>query len=332
MPERSMLPTVAQFGLETTPGTGVAANKRFDTFAVMLNPKGSSRKYRGQGAPVTTAGLQQLVKEWSEAKLTGWPSYTGDVYLLSSLFGPATITTAGIAAKKWVFQPAILGVEDVPKTYTIELGSTVRAAKAAFGVLTDYSLKWTRDDLTLDGAFLAQKFTDGVTLTATPTLIAATAPAPGDLNLYIDTTSAGLGGTQYTRHYELGIDVSGKYQPIWPSGRANASFPAIVQVQPKATFTLKLQADAQGMALLTGWRANQVYYLRAEFQGALIPGESVVNYLYQWDIACMASQPKELKDEQGTYAIEWEFEMVYDSTWAPGKYCTVTLQNQLAAL
>jgi hypothetical protein len=332
MPERSSVTQQTQFGLETVSGTGVAANKRFDTFAVILSPKGASRKYRGQGAPVTTAGLVQLIKEWSEAALTGWPSYTGDVYLISSLFGAATITTIGTAGKKWVWAPAGLGSEDTPKTYTVENGSSVRAAKATYGVVTDYGWKWKRDDLTLDGALLLQKYTDGITLTSTPTTVAATPVAPGHLNVYIDTSSGGLGGTQYTRVYSAELAVQGKYQPLWPSGRSNASWPAVVQVEPKATAKIAMQADSNGMGLLTGWRANQVYYVRFEYMGDLLPGEGAQNYLYQWDIACMAEKPNELKDDGGTYAIEWDFQMVYDAAWGTGKYCAVELHNMLASL
>jgi hypothetical protein len=52
--------------------------------------------------------------------------------------------------------------------------------------------------------------------------------------------------------------------------------------------------------------------------------------IFQHDMAIKLSKPNKFSDKDGTYAIEWEFTIVEDTTW--GKAQTITVTNLLTAL
>lgn len=327
MPTRTAIATRTQWGKETTPGTGVAANLLFDTFAVIFDPQAENRKYRPQGLKQET--INDLNREWSEASLAGIPSYTGEVYLWSQLLGAAGISTVGTAAKKWVFTEDGQ-TETSPITFTLEQGSGSRAGKFPYGCLTDYGVKWSRKEVTTDGKLIGQKFTDGVTLTSSPTRVAATPVSAGDFQIYIDTTSGGLGTTQYQNVFSVDFGVSGKFQPKWRANRADTSWSELYEVPATWALSIGAEADANGMNPLAWMRAGQTVWVRLEWQGALVPGEASTNYLYQIDTAYRVGKPNKFSNMDEIWGIGWNLEGVRDNTW--GKTSVVTIQNALAAL
>jgi hypothetical protein len=330
MPDVTTISQVAQWGKEATPGTGVAATVAFDTFAVMDGIESDARELRPQGYKAPS--LSQLTREWTGFDVSGWPSYTADVYLLSQLLGAATIGSVGNASKEWLFTDD--GVtETSPVTFTMERGSAVRAAKWNYGCLTDYGLKWKRSDVTIGGKGVGQKFQDAITLTSSGSIarVASTPVGPGDLNVYIDPASGSLGSTQYTQVFDVDFGLSGKFKPKWPANRANTSWEKLVEVPAKWALKLKAMADTQGVGNPLGWlRAGTTVFVRLEFMGALIPGESSFNYLYQIDLACQVGQPEKYEDIDGVWALGWDLIGIRDATW--GFISKVKLRNKLAAL
>src|SRR5687768_754043 len=124
--ERQWINQVCQIGVESTAGTAVAANKRLSALSLLPNVKANVQRFRPQGYKYPT--VTALGKEWTEAPLTGVPTYTEIVYPLSSVLGTAVITTpgGGTTSRLWTFNPSTT-TDDAPKTFTIEMGSAVRA-------------------------------------------------------------------------------------------------------------------------------------------------------------------------------------------------------------
>jgi hypothetical protein len=329
MADVTTISQVAQWGKEATPGTGVAATVAFDTFAIMDGIEADTREYRPQGYKAPS--VVQEVKEWTGFDLSGWPSYTAEAYLLSQIMGAAAISNVGVGAHEWDFTDD--GVtETAPITFTMERGSAVRAGKWAYGCLTDYGWKWKRDDITSSGKGVGQRFQDAITLTSSGaiTRVVGSPVAPGDLNVYIDVASGSLGGTQYLNVFDVEFDVAGKFAPKWPANRANTSWEKLVEVPAKWGFKLKAMADAQGFNPLAWMRAGTTVFVRMEYLGGIIPGESVQNYLYRLDMACQVGKPQKFEDAGGVWALGWELTGIRDATW--GKIATIKLRNKLAAL
>lgn len=328
MPERSSLTQGVQVGVETTPGTAVAANKKFISIGIEPAVSVDMQRFRPMGqkfASIITPG-----KEWVEADLSGRGTYTEIIYPLSSVVvSPGAPAVTDTTAQTWTFSPAS-SAEDTVKTFTVEQGGVVRAQKFAYGLVTELELTLNRDGCEIGGAMMGQKLSDNITLTAGPTTIAEVPILPTDLDVFIDATSAGLGTTKQTRCLEATIHIGDRFNPVWVLNTANSSFAAHVEQEPSAQLTLLMEADAQGMALLTQMRAGSTQFVRVKATSPTLAGAATVFYSLSWDAACKVSDVGDFSDEDGVYAIEWTYDMVHDGTW--GKAFTVAVVNKLTAL
>jgi hypothetical protein len=329
MPERVTVNQTAQFGLESTSGVLVAANKVFSTFAVMSEPDEDTRDYTPQGAgyPMNAQEATENVK----ADISGWPDYISDVYLWSSLMGAATITSVGIGTKKWTWSDDGFTVP-VPKTYTVEHGSAVRAQKFGYGCVPDLGWSWKKKkSLDLSGGMIGLPVTDGITLTGSPTRVASVPVHPQDLKVFLDPTFGALGATELTRVLSADFKISGRYTGIFPAARGTPGFTQVIARKPKTSIKLRLEADVAGMANLTAMRGGTSQFLRLEHQGALIPGESTFFYLYQTDAAVKVMKVGKIADDDdGLSVVDVEMEIAVDTGW--GFAWKHVMQNQLAAL
>lgn len=327
MPERSSLTQGVQIGVESTPGTGVAANKFLNSIGIEPGVQVDMQKFRplGQKFPsIETPG-----KEWVEADLTGVGSYSELIYLFAScLVSASGVQQAATTAYKWSFAPAARA-EDTVKTFTVEQGGAVRAHKFTYGLCTEVELDMSRDGLEVSGAMIGQRLQDNIALTGSPTGIEEKPILPTDLDVFIDATSAGLGGTKQTRVLNANFHIGDRFNPVWVLNTANNSFVAHVESEPTAQITLMMEADTQGMANLAIMRAGTTQFVRIKATSPDLAG-TAIPYSMTIDAAAKVADVAKFSDEDGVYAIEWTFDLVYDATW--GKAFNVDLINKQTAL
>lgn len=328
MTERSTIAQVVQIGVESTPGTGVAANKQFLSTGISPGVKVEMQNFRPMGTKFPTIIVPG--KEWTEAKIDGAASYTEMAYLLASLLtdpgAPATVDTS---AKKYTYTPSIT-TEDSPKTFTVEQGSSVRAGKFTYGIINELEIVFDRGGITIGGTMLGQRYQDGITMTATPTAIAQMPILPTDIDVYLDTTSGGLGGTKLTRVLKAGWKMSNRFGTFWPLNSANTSFQGTVEIEPKTEIKLMVEADSTGMANLTAMRAGTTQFLRIAATSPTLAGAATQHFQVILDQAVKVADVSEFQDDEGIYAIEFTLEAVYDATWTHALQAQVI--NQLASL
>lgn len=180
MTTRSSVYERVQIGVEAaaTPGVAVPANKLLQS--VVLNPsiKSESNVFTPQGSKYPTVAAQG--KEWTEGKLSSdAPCYDELAYLLAGLIGAPVITTPGGAtnARLLTYTPAT-STDDIPKTFTVEIGDKDRGARFPFGLITGLGLKFDRSKVTLSGDMIGQLYVDDVAMStnATYTLTAGASP------------------------------------------------------------------------------------------------------------------------------------------------------------
>jgi hypothetical protein len=333
--ERSSISQSVQIGVESTPGTPVAASKRLQSIGFKLGPKVDSKANLpiGQKYP----NLVVVGKEWSEAELSGMPVYTELPYIFSSLMSTATSVTETMDSAihtggfVWTFDSLSFG-DDTPKTYTLEQGSSARAHRVSNGIITSLSLDWSRDETKIGGTLLAQALTDGITMTGSPTSLAQVPVRPTHWSVYLDDTAAGLGGTKLTRALKGNIKISDRFGPLWVVDAAQNSFVNTVEIEPKVTFNVMQMADAAAMANLTAMRNGSTKFLRLEAVGPNIytNGGVIVNNTFRLDLAGQIGDIEPFEDSDGVYAITWDFSAVNDSTW--GKAYQVKVTTTTAAL
>jgi hypothetical protein len=328
MPERSALAQGVQVGVETTPGTNVAANKKFNSIGIDAGIETEMQGFRAFGNKYKTILVEG--KEWTEGELTGSPTYDELTYLFAScLVSPGAPSTSDTTARTWTFNPAT-SAEDTVKTFTVEVGGNVRAHKFNYGLVTEIEIDMSRDGIEMGGTMIGQRLSDNITLTAGPTALPQVPIVPTDIDVYLDTTSAGLGTTKLTRVVNCTITLGDRFNPVWVLNSANNSYVAHVEAEPTATVVLLMEADAEGMAALTQMRAGTTKFMRVKATSPVLAGAATVFHSLTWDMAVKVSEPGDFDDTDGLYTIEWTFEMVHDGTW--GKAMTVALVNTLTAL
>lgn len=336
-PERATINQRIQIGAESVSalGTGVAAGKRLQCFDFVMGINADITNYAPTGHKYDSE--QEEDTEWVDTTMSGKMDYNGVLYPLAGTMGGTTTPVAhasSVTAKDWIWTPPLTG-SVVPQTYTIEQGDSTRAHKITYGLYTSFGYTITRKDATISGKMISQPITDGITMTATPTAIALAPMIGKHVNVYLDSTSSGLGTTQLLKVLQIAYMFDGIYGPFYPLNRANAGFTSHVDIKPKTTVKIKMEADSNGMAPLSYLQAGTTYWLRVDAIGAQIAsdggtGSDPIYNEFQHDMAIKFGKPSTFEDDSGVYVLEWECTIVEDATWDKAQMVTVT--NLLTAL
>lgn len=333
--ERSYVNSRVQVGPEATTalGTVVAASKILQCYDFVFGPMADVSQHRATGRKYTSTVIENT--EWVDGTMTGPIDYNHIVYPLASAMGSVSPVAHGSSstAKDWIFTPPVTG-SVVPQTYTFEQGdTTTRAHRLAYGLFTDWGYKGDRKKgLDCSGKLIAQPLIDAITMTASPTAVALAPLAGKHVNLYLDSTSGGLGTTQLLKVLDIDYSFGGIYGAFYPFNRANIGWTSHVDMAPKTTIKLLMEADSVGMTQLTNLQNSTTQFLRIAGQGLQIAsdGPGAVFNTFQHDMAVKVVKPTPFQDKDGVFAEQWEFEIVEDATW--GKAQMVTVTNLLTAL
>lgn len=333
--ERSSITQSVQIGVETTPGTPVAANKRLGSMGFNIGPQTEFNNLRPIGQKYPSLAI--LGKEWSEADLEGSPVYTELPYAFASLINTPVVTPimdsgSPTGASKWTFTSNTYG-DDSPKTFTVEQGSNFRAHRVSNAILTEYGMEWGREEIELSGTWIAKAIADGITMTSSPTQLPQIPVKPADLSVYLDTTAAGLGTTKLTRVLKGEFNVEDRFEPLWVVDAAQPSFVATVEGEPTVEFKMTQMADAQAMANLVAMRGGVTSFLRLEGVGPVIytpTSGDPIRHSMKIDVAGQVSDVSPFDNEDGVYGIEFTFTAVHDPTW--GKAFQAEVITTTAAL
>lgn len=256
----------------------------------------------------------------------------------SGAAGTAVLSTF----KVWTFNPATDSA-DTLQTYSMEAGETGEVEKAVLMHMTDWELKADRAGEVGCSATLAGKRLDVTAANTFGTLAGSTLDMvpvlPTDLNVYLDTSSGSIGGTQLTRSFMTNLKMGKRLDKIWAFNRAEPSFSAIGEDEPSFEGSLMVMArnDAGqgGKVLFPYMRAGTKLYLRLEWiSPTVIQTINSVDYPHKFifDAAITLGNPKEYKKQGVALAMEWPFAVTHDAAWGSGKAFTATLTNNVASL
>lgn len=317
-----------QLGLESTPGTGVAANRKL--LGISINPKINAEinKFRPIGSKFPT--VSALGKEWVTASIEGIGTYNDPTYLLASLINnPTPVQQGATPAWLWTFNPDSDGPDD-PATYTVEQGSSVRAHEFSYGLVSALEFAFSRSEIAITGEMIGRALSDGITMTGAPTSIALVPVLPTQVDIFLATSYAGLAGASaLERAISASWAMRNRYGMIFPLATAvGTSFDEHLEIEPELQCKLKMEANSEGMALLSDLRDGDTRFMRILAVGAVISG--AYTYRLQIDTALKVMDVSEFSDEDGLVAVEWTLDGVHDATW--GQATQVQLTNTLTAL
>jgi hypothetical protein len=329
MAERTSVTQVVQIGVEATKGTSVAASKLLPSVAINFGPQATFTEVKASGHKFPT--LEVLGKEWSKLTAPTQPTtYDEIVYFLTSLFAYAAPVQIGVTgAYTWTHDIATKA-EDTVKSFTIEQGSAVRAHKATYAQCQGIKLSGDRDKVDFSADLIARSISDGIALTAAPTAVPQVPILGDDVTVYLDDDSGDLGTTKLTRLLSWEMSIANKVGPLWVVDKSQTSFVELVEMPIDATVKLTLEADAQGMGLLTAMRNSTRKFIRVDIESDTEAGTGEP-YRATFDFAGeVAEQPGEYADRDGVFAIDFTLKLVHDATW--DKALTAEVVNSLTAL
>lgn len=334
MAERSSLNQVSQIGVEVTPGTAVSVTRRLQSISIEPSPAVEVDTFRPAGQKV--AALVNLTKEWTEGSIEGRPAYNELPYLFSSVLTKGTVTTPDAAAaptlRRWEFEPSSTE-DDSPVTFTIQHGSSVRAAEFPYALLTEMGMSISRSSLEISGSMMGRAMTDNVPLTTSGVETLDLIPVlPGQMKVFMDLDHTALGTTKMTRNLSSEWSIGNRFGPLWVVDADQDSYAAVMETEPDVSASMTVEADQQGMGILDHLREGQTVFVRFQAEGAPVGDGTVATnrYLVQIDMALKVSDTGGYSDEDGAFAVEWSFTGVHDSDW--GRYIRVVVQNELEAL
>lgn len=183
-----------QIGIETVPGTAVAANRRLRSIGFTSQANAEFEEIIAQGSKIPSVVYPTV--EWNALSMAGALTYTEVVYALSMIFGPAAISTPGGAtlARDWLWTPGAADPWE-PVTITLEQGSRVRAQRSAFALLVALTLNFASRAVGIEGSGIGRAIQDGVQMSTNEvTQIAITGgPTGGTFTITYDgATTAGI--------------------------------------------------------------------------------------------------------------------------------------------
>lgn len=319
--------TFCQGGQETTPGaasTGAVCTGATSSVALTAIPTAAAgegvtarRIYRANG------GAYGLVATINDNTTTAW---TDTGAMAPGAVPPATNQTGGYA---WTGE-LTNGAPDALKTFTVQMGSSVRAAQVAGMAWTGFGFTADRSRWDLTGDLVGQSYVDNTALTANPTQLALVPALPKQIDLFLDTDPHRWGMTPLTRAFSLQVAFANRQGPVWPLSTTFASWAALVEMAPKLDLKLRAEMDAQGGTILAALKAGQTLYLRLKATGGAIPGIAAGGYSLCWDFAVVPNQGGDLASDNGVTVIDFPLTVVDDPTWGHSNTWTVT--GALAAL
>ncbi|MGE0294936.1 MAG: hypothetical protein AB7P97_21530, partial [Hyphomonadaceae bacterium] len=312
---RSYVNKGIQIGVESTPGTAVAANKRLPSLSFNLGPQVDSKQYRGMGFKFNT--INQSHKIWSEGNIEGPLSYNEIIYPLATMFTPPTPTTpgGGTNSREWLFTPLAQGNETL-KTLTVEQGDSIAAQIAAYVACRGLNFEFAEDDVTVNGPIIGRAPTTG-SMTGSPTSIAQIVASARDIDVYIHTALGSAGADLFQSGNKLTDAISGnfsigeKLNPRWVHNTDFDSYKDLVETAAELTMSYRSEFNAQARAIFDLIASNPLRYVGIRITGPIIEG--AIPYVFEIAAACNITGAEE-EDADGVYAYKFDFTPRYDAT------------------
>lgn len=277
--------TKCQIGIETTKGTLVAATRELTgNISLAENISFYRPAYpRGIRAAVGAAGV--ITRKGSIL------SYESDLsaeeilwFLLTGIKGGVTgVDSSGDVT--WTFTPQLTTGVFTLDAATIEFlrgdGTTNHyAGEVGYGMTQSFKIDWSADSATDPVKLSATMFARArQTTTPTGSLVPYTTReslVPALSKHYLDTSWAGLGGTQMTGLIRSGsIEVTTGISPSYTAdGRSDKDFVEHQVGSLTARQQLVFEFDANGASRFGNYRANDIVYIRNQFNGSTVVAAS----------------------------------------------------------
>ncbi len=319
------------FGVETTPGTAVTANKKFAGVSVNFDPKLGTQFYGSESDKYQTVGV--LNTNHSEGDFDGPLSFAELLYPLASMFGVASSVQIGVTGAYTHTVNAANSVADAnTKTYTFVQGDASLAERIAHGRFKSLSISIDRQKATMKGKLCGRKMDNSVTQETVYTEVENRPVSMNDMTVYLESTGAALvtPTNKLSKVFDIQIDVPEKYDEVWVLDAAQDSYVDDVEQEIKATCKVTCEHNAANQAIYNAIAADN---LPTRFLGLHAVGLNLgtsADETMQLNFALkLSGAAKKRKAGGKVYGYEFSFNIVNDATW--GKPLQAILVNKIVA-
>ncbi len=308
MTEKATIYQAVQVGIETTPGTAVAATKKLLACSIVPSARVESDAFRPAGNKYPS--FVTIGKEYSEARLDGRLTYNEILYILSSLIEKPTPTQlTGTTAYKWTFSPAT-SAEDAGITLTVEQGDSTTAWRAAGVRVSGLELTFNRNECTIGGSAIGLPIESNSLTTSGVTSLTPLPVLPAHLKLYMADSQTGLAtANPLDRAFSLTWSITDKVGLSWPIGEDAVT----VETVPGLTAKLRLAMDSTGVGLISTMRSSAIKWFQLEADGDAI--NASYDYTFTLTFPAEISDMSDFSDEDGIYAVEFTLQGIHDATF-----------------
>lgn len=316
-----------QYGIESTHGTAVAADEIvFGTLSVKPSDHVWHKPEQDRGVLATNVETPFEVSKEIELDFEGEAADRLLVFLFNlAIRGNITPTQPDDSGEPnhylWLFEMA-LTTPNTPdetngiETATIEYGDNVQAYEVEYAFLTNLEISGTVNEAIMVSATFMGRQVGEVSFTGSLTAPAYAYYAFNNSTFYIDTSYAGIGGTQKTgmlRAFTWTFETM--FMPLFAAD-GNLYFSQIKE--DKKTVQLELtywRDDTNTEAEFDKYAAQTTSYIRIALASdtEMDSGQDNPSYVYL-DGAFKYTEFPELDDEDGTSVVTVTAEAFYDAT------------------
>jgi hypothetical protein len=315
-----------QIGKESTPGTDHAATARL---VGKLDMSPDFKFYRPDDLETgRLSSYERSTIVGKQAKITfeADANYEQLAYILGMAI-KGGINPTGAGPYVWTFLPNLTSANS-PDTYTVEGGDDHQAYQSTYCFATGMELSGQIDDVVKVKADIVGQSVDTTTFTAALTEPSTLTPIEAQTcKLYIDTTWAGLGGTQAANTL---VDFTWKLtEGVTPIKKLDGSLSFADRVEKKRHIELEATFGHNSIfdSAWTNFQNQSVLFVRLAFTGPAITGG---NMGFNLDGCFILDNPDPLSDQDGQDVVKIKLLSEYDPTST--KEWQVVLTNSLAAM
>lgn len=320
-----------QIGIETTPGTPVAATVKIpgDHTWTHNRERYFANFPRGVRAPVTQGG--KPIAAGLVHQVNTDLSYEDILYPLTSGILGLKGGSTGAGPYVHTFTPVLTG-DPAVDTLTLEYVESDGAAnhvgmEADYAFCTQFGLQLTYDQIAMLNYQLAAHEPADASPTADPGESADREEiASNDFSLYIDTTGAGIGSTQVSSIIRsLSLDVDTGLRPRRTiDGTLNHTGIRWGSITGRASMTFEMDAVAAGLinAYEAAFKSNKRFIRLSSGSGTKA---------LQFDFCLKLISAPQYAEFEGDVIVTLDGELEYDATWAKVFEAIVTTDTDLIA-
>lgn len=326
-----------QWGLEATNGTAVAADTKL---AFTAQPIPADRTTQN---PTENLGIRMnSVRGVQYSRLARYSltspegCYFETLPMLFSTLVKGNVTPAlqntGQGDYLWTMTPDYsFGADNEIDSITLEVGDDTQAVEIEYGMLESLNISGniTQDDGINPVIITGNLFGRQVTPTSYTGAIAI--PSMTQMNaklarLYVDTSWAGVGGTEKTNILRgFSVDIIGGAHPKF-MGSANQYFNTHGQGDIAVMVTLTLERNSDSDALFDDYQANTVRYFSLQINGPQIGSGDTNNLTINWAGSIQEVIPLANQD-RGNNIDTMVTNAIYDTTGTAGPAFLITTET-----